>query len=84
MHVNLPNDKIPQPSGKVDSTFGDEPSEHHIGAERRPSTMRIATAKERETPETKDLTEAQWTLRRRGCFRGLPIGCGNDMILGSW
>lgn len=84
MHVNLPNDKIPHPSGKADGTYGDEHGDLHVGAERRPSTMRITTAKELETPETKELTESQWALRRRGCFRCLPTGCGNDMILGSW
>lgn len=84
MHVNLPADKIPHPSGKADGTYEDEERGKEIEVERRPSIMRIATAKEMETPETKELSAAQWAMRRRGCFRGLPTGCSNDLVYGSW
>lgn len=57
-----------------------------IVAERRTSTMRIATAKDllADEEEGTTLSPEEQTIKKRGCFKSLPPHCSNDMVCGSW
>jgi hypothetical protein len=46
-----------------------------------PSIMRSTTA---VTLDDKRLAKKERIVRRRGVYRWLPVGCDNDMQLGSW
>ena len=58
--------------------------ENIIEFERRPSIMRLATARDVLTLEEQTMTDSQRIVHRRGCYKWLPSSGGNDMVVGSW
>ena len=58
--------------------------ENVIEFERRPSIMRLATARDVLTLEEQAMTDSQRIVHRRGCYKWLPSSGGNDMVVGSW
>lgn len=58
--------------------------ETNIEFERRPSIMRMATARDVISPEEQAMTDSQRVVHRRGCFKWLSSNGGNDMVVGSW
>ena len=67
-------------------SINDAPGASGIVAERRSSTMRIATAKNllADEDEATTLSPEEQTINKRGCFKSLPTHFCNDMVCGSW
>lgn len=68
----------------------DEASESNVNEdptlefERRPSIMRITTARDDSSADTKGMTDAQRVIHKRGIFKWMPASGGADMYVGSW
>ena len=68
----------------VDINNSNAHEEATLEFERRPSIMRITTARDRESEAVLNMSQSERIVHRRGCFKWLPSSGGNDMMVGSW